>query len=59
MWTLWSAYRAVALEDFEGFGSGWGTWIRTKTARVRVGSSTVKLSPKQATQLRLAGTALS
>ena len=25
--------------------SGWGTWIRTKTARVRVGSSTVKLSP--------------
>ena len=24
---------------------GWGTWIRTKTVRVRVGSSTVKLFP--------------
>ncbi len=26
---------------------GWGTWIRTKAARVRAGSSTAKLSPKQ------------
>gem|GEM_PF-3695378 len=25
--------------------SGWGTWIRTKVARVRAGSSTAKLSP--------------
>src|ERR1700761_9323312 len=24
---------------------GWGTWIRTKAARVRAGSSTAKLSP--------------
>ena len=28
--------------------SGWGTWIRTKAARVRAGSSTAKLSPKRA-----------
>ena len=28
-------------------GSGWGTWIRTKAFRVRVGSSTAKLSPKR------------
>jgi hypothetical protein len=27
---------------------GWGTWIRTKIDRVRVGSSTVELSPKEA-----------
>ena len=27
---------------------GWGTWIRTKIDRVRVGSSTVELSPKGA-----------
>ncbi len=26
---------------------GWGTWIRTKAFRVRVGSSTAKLSPKR------------
>ena len=26
---------------------GWGTWIRTKTNRVRADCSTVKLSPKQ------------
>lgn len=26
-------------------GGGWGTWIRTKAARVRAGSSTAKLSP--------------
>ena len=26
---------------------GWGTWIRTKIDRVRVGSSTVELSPKE------------
>ena len=26
---------------------GWGTWIRTKAARVRAGSSTAKLSPKR------------
>jgi hypothetical protein len=32
--------------------SGWGTWIRTKTARVRVGSSTVKLSPNTPTDRR-------
>ncbi len=25
--------------------TGWGTWIRTKAARVRAGSSTAKLSP--------------
>ena len=24
---------------------GWGTWIRTKDARVRAGSFTAKLSP--------------
>ncbi len=28
-----------------GGGFGWGTWIRTKAFRVRVGSSTAKLSP--------------
>jgi hypothetical protein len=28
-------------------GDGWGTWIRTKAARVRAGSSTAKLSPKR------------
>ena len=27
---------------------GWGTWIRTKAARVRAGSSTAKLSPNGA-----------
>src|ERR1700752_5215854 len=27
---------------------GWGTWIRTKDARVRAGSFTAKLSPKEA-----------
>ncbi len=27
---------------------GWGTWIRTKAFRVRVGSSTAKLSPSRA-----------
>jgi hypothetical protein len=27
---------------------GWGTWIRTKDARVRAGSFTAKLSPKGA-----------
>ncbi len=32
--------------DVRKLGFGWGTWIRTKTVRVRVGSSTVKLSPK-------------
>src|SRR5579859_317150 len=26
---------------------GWGTWIRTKAARSRAGSSTAKLSPKR------------
>src|SRR6478672_3195148 len=26
-------------------GFGWGTWIRTKAARSRAGSSTAKLSP--------------
>ncbi len=37
---------------------GWGTWIRTKIDRVRVGSSTVELSPTGPWQLprgRLAG----
>jgi hypothetical protein len=29
-------------------GFGWGTWIRTKDARVRAGSFTAKLSPKGA-----------
>jgi hypothetical protein len=29
---------------------GWGTWIRTKAARVRAGSSTAKLSPTGAPQ---------
>lgn len=43
--------RVLSLE-WDGSGRriwmvGWGTWIRTKTARVRVGSSTVKLSPKR------------
>ena len=33
--------------DVRKLGFGWGTWIRTKTVRVRVGSSTVKLSPKR------------
>jgi len=28
-------------------GGGWGTWIRTKTNRVRADCSTVKLSPKR------------
>jgi hypothetical protein len=38
--------RAEALNAVRHFKeSGWGTWIRTKTARVRVGSSTVKLFP--------------
>jgi hypothetical protein len=32
--------------DFAGtFSYGWGTWIRTKDARVRAGSFTAKLSP--------------
>ena len=35
--------------DFNGLPrwGGWGTWIRTKAFRVRVGSSTAKLSPNQ------------
>src|SRR5690242_17343326 len=32
--------------------AGWGTWIRTKAFRVRVGSSTAKLSPKRTRMLR-------
>ena len=32
--------------DVRKLGFGWGTWIRTKAARVRAGSSTAKLSPK-------------
>ena len=30
-----------------GWVAGWGTWIRTKTNRVRADCSTVKLSPKE------------
>ena len=37
--------KAQKNQKFQGFG--WGTWIRTKAARVRAGSSTAKLSPKR------------
>ena len=30
---------------------GWGTWIRTKAARSRAGSSTAKLSPKRTARI--------
>ena len=34
--------------DVRKLGFGWGIWSRTKAAPVRAGSSTVKLSPKDA-----------
>ena len=40
--------KAVASQIVQGMRpkGGWGTWIRTKTNRVRADCSTVKLSPK-------------
>ncbi len=38
-------------------GTGWGTWIRTRTKRVRAARSTVKLSPKRGRRRRGGGSA--
>ena len=42
------------LERTEIETAGWGTWIRTKDARVRAGSFTAKLSPNGIARMRAA-----
>ena len=37
--------QGVTTDPKKTWKNGWGTWIRTKAARVRAGSSTAKLSP--------------